>query len=85
MKTIILATVLTLASLSGLKAQTREELERQRQELKKEIEQTEKLLKNTKIKKTRFSLVDLQGVTVHSARRRWRASQHARRHKRPLR
>ncbi len=48
MKTIILATVLTLASLPGLKAQTREELERQRQELKKEIEQTEKLLKNTK-------------------------------------
>ena len=48
MKTIILATVLTLASLPGLMAQTREELERQRQELKKEIEQTEKLLKNTK-------------------------------------
>lgn len=53
MKTVILTAVLILTGLPLLQAQpqNREELERQRQELKKEIEQTEKLLKNTKAQK----------------------------------
>ncbi|MFT3908759.1 MAG: peptidoglycan DD-metalloendopeptidase family protein [Ferruginibacter sp.] len=44
----ILSFLIFIASASAVQAQTREELERQRQELKKEIEQTEKLLNNNK-------------------------------------
>lgn len=48
-KFIVSFLTLSLAVISlQVKAQTREELERQRQELKKEIEQTEKLLNNNK-------------------------------------
>lgn len=43
----------------SLHAQSREELERQRQELKKEIEETEKLLKNNKVQ-TNESLLTLK-------------------------
>lgn len=56
MKTIFLFLSLTVtATLAFAQPQTREQLEKQRQELKKEIEQTEKLLQKNK-KETRESL-----------------------------
>ena len=48
--------------LTTVQAQTREELERQRQELKKEIEQTEKLLNNNKAQ-TKENLLGLTLIT----------------------
>lgn len=48
--------------LSSVQAQTREELERQRQALKKEIEQTEKLLNNNKAQ-TKENLLGLTLIT----------------------
>ncbi len=48
--------------INTVEAQTREELERQRQELKKEIEQTEKLLNNNKAQ-TKENLLGLTLIT----------------------
>ena len=58
----ILSLFIFIASGFAIQAQTREELEHQRQELKKEIEQTEKLLNDTRAK-TKENLLGLTLIT----------------------
>lgn len=58
----ILSLFIFIASGFAVQAQTREELEHQRQELKKEIEQTEKLLNNNKAQ-TKENLLGLTLIT----------------------
>jgi septal ring factor EnvC (AmiA/AmiB activator) len=62
-KFIFTGLLFTVSALTAVaQPQTREELERQRQELKKEIEQTEKLLNNNKAQ-TKESLLGLTLIT----------------------